>query len=193
VIAMLLVGLALAADPVAPPTYTVVMETTEGRVVVEVHRAWAPLAADRFHRLVTEGVYDGAPFFRVIRGFVAQFGLPLDPEIGATWRDARLPDDPVTQSNTRGRLSFATTGPGGRTTQVFVNLVDNPALDGHGFAPFASVVEGMDAVDDLYHRYGESPPRGRGPDQARLRAEGETYLRRFRKLDRIEKATVDGG
>ena len=186
-----LITVALAADPVAPDTYRVALETTEGPVVVEVHRRWAPLAADRFHRLVSEGVYDGVPFFRVVKGFVAQFGLPTDPEAAATWREERFADDPVTQSNLRGRRTFATTGPGGRTTQVFVNLADNPSLDGHGFAPFAEVVEGMDAVDALFHRYGDAPPGGRGPEQRMIRALGEDYLRKFKKLDRIESARVE--
>ena len=185
-----LISLALAADPVAPRSYDVSLQTTEGPVVVRVHRAWAPLAADRFHRLVSEGVYDGVPFFRVVKGFVAQFGLPTDPAVSAAWREERFPDDAVTQTNSRGRLSFATTGPGGRTTQVFVNLVDNPSLDGHGFAPFAEVVEGMEAIDGLFHKYGDAPPGGRGPEQRQIRALGEDYLRRFRKLDRVERATI---
>ena len=182
--------LALAADPQAPDTYRVAWDTTEGPVVLEVHRRWAPHAADRFHRLVSEGFYDGAPFFRVVKGFVAQVGIPPDPALAAEWKDARMPDDRPTQSNTRGRVTFATTGPGGRTTQVFVNLADNAALDGQGFAPFAEVVEGMDALDGLFHKYGDGPPFGRGPDQARIRAEGEAYLEKFRKLDRIRGATV---
>jgi peptidyl-prolyl cis-trans isomerase A (cyclophilin A) len=180
---------AWASQP-APEVYQVRLHTTEGVVVVAVHRDWAPHGADRFHALVSEGFYDNTAFFRVIKGFMAQFGLPGDPELAATWHGARIPDDPVRKSNTRGRLSFAAGGPGSRTTQVFVNLADNTTLDAQGFAPFGEVVEGMRVIDKLFRRYGDASPRGRGPSQGQIRAEGEVYLAHFPKLDRIEQAVV---
>jgi len=178
-------------NPVSPDSYHVRLSTTEGPVLVAVNREWAPHGADRFHALVSAGFYDDTTFFRVVKGFMAQFGLPGDPALSATWRDKRIPDDPVVQSNTRGRLTFATSGPGGRTTQIFVNLADNPSLDGQGFAPFGEVVDGMDAIDKLFRRYGDAPPRGRGPSQSQIRAAGEAYLAEFPKLDRIVSATLE--
>lgn len=179
-------------DPQAPETYRVHLDTTEGEVVLEVHRRWAPHGADRFHAMVQSGYLDGAPFFRVIKGFMAQFGIAANPEVTAVWTPRTLPDDPVTQSNTRGRVTFATSGPNRRTTQVFVNLADNAFLDAQGFAPFAEVVSGMDAVDALFHRFGDAAPRGRGPDQALLKRDGAAALvGRYRKLDRIVSARVE--
>jgi peptidyl-prolyl cis-trans isomerase A (cyclophilin A) len=159
--------------------------------VIEVQRDWAPYGADRFYELVKNGYFDGQRFFRVLSGFMAQFGIHGDPKVSAAWRERRIPDDPVKQSNTRGMVSFATAGPNTRTTQVFINYADNSALDGQGFAPFGRVVEGMDAVDRLFAGYGEGAPRGRGPDQGRIQGEGEAYLARdFPKLDSVKRATI---
>jgi peptidyl-prolyl cis-trans isomerase A (cyclophilin A) len=175
----------------APDQFRVRFETTKGPFVVEVHRDWAPRGADRFYNLVKLGYYDDVTFFRVVEDFMVQFGFHGDPEVTAAWSTAPIPDDPVKQSNTRGMVTFATAGPDTRTTQVFVNYKDNSYLDSQGFAPFGRVVEGMSAVDSLYSGYGEGPPRGAGPDQARARAEGNAYFRRdFPRLDHIEKATI---
>lgn len=177
----------------APDTFQVRFETSRGDVVVEVHRDWAPHGADRFYNLVRNGFYDGARFFRVIEGFMAQFGVSGDPAVSATWRNQRIPDDPVVASNTRGQVTFATAGPGTRTTQLFINFGNNAQLDGMGFAPFGAVVSGMDVVDSLHAGYGEGAPRGRGPAQDRLQAEGNVYLERdFPNLDYIMKAEILG-
>jgi len=175
----------------APNTYRARFETSAGDFVVEVHRDWAPFGADRFYNLVKSGYYDDGRFFRVIAGFMAQFGIHGDPHVAAVWRDARIPDDPVRQHNARGMVSFATAGPGTRTTQLFINYSDNSRLDGMGFSPFGRVVLGMDVVDRLYPGYGEGAPGGRGPGQGRIQAEGNAYLARdFPKLDRIKRATI---
>src|SRR5713226_8368967 len=180
-----------APEERGPDSYKVRFDTTKGQFVVTVTRAWAPLGADRFYTLVKSGFYDGARFFRMLPGFVVQFGIPADPAVTRKWRDTNLKDDPVKQSNTRGTVSFATDGPDTRTTQAFINLGDNARLDQRGFAPFGAVVSGMDVVDQFYSEYGEGEPRGKGPAQPRIEAEGNTYLERdFPKLDYIKRATV---
>ncbi len=180
-----------AASEAAPATFRARFETSAGDFVIEVQRDWAPQGADRFYNLVKGGVFDGARFFRVLPGFMAQFGIPGDPQLAAQWRDRRIADDPVRQSNTRGMVSFATAGPNTRTTQVFINFGNNSMLDGQGFAPFGRVVEGMAVVDKLYSGYGEGAPGGRGPDQGRAQREGNAYLAQdFPKLDYIKRATI---
>ncbi len=175
----------------APGTFRARFETRKGSFVIAVQRDWAPLGADRFYNLVKSGYFDGARFFRVIPGFMAQFGIHGDPHVAAAWRDATIPDDPVRQHNTRGAVSFATAGPGTRTTQLFINYGDNSQLDGMGFAPLGQVVEGMDVVDALYGGYGEGAPRGRGPDQGRIQLEGNVYLEReFPRLDYVRVASI---
>jgi peptidyl-prolyl cis-trans isomerase A (cyclophilin A) len=174
--------------------FRVQFETSKGLFVMEVHRGWAPHGADRFHQLVTTGFFDNTRFFRVLDGFMAQFGAHGDPEVNRAWESLTIPDDSVAQSNLRGYVSFAMAGPASRTTQVFINTVDNRNLDGMGFAPFAQVVEGMSVVDSLYAEYGEGAPAGFGPDQMRILAEGNAYLeRQFPKLDFIRSARVVGG
>ena len=175
----------------APATYKARFDTSKGTFVIEVHRAWAPRGADRFYNLVKNGFYDNVRFFRVLSGFMAQFGINGDPALMAKWRVARIADDPVKQSNTRGMISFATAGPGTRTTQVFINFGNNASLDRMGFAPFGQVVSGMNVVDALYAGYGEGAPNGRGPDQGRMQMEGNAYLKgNFKKLDYVKKATI---
>jgi peptidyl-prolyl cis-trans isomerase A (cyclophilin A) len=181
----------IAAEDTAPATFRARFATSAGDFVIEVQRAWAPRGADRFYALVRAGYYDGARFFRVLPGFVAQFGIAGDPAVTATWRERRIPDDPVRQRNTRGMVTFATAGAHTRTTQVFINYSDNSRLDAAGFAPFGRVVEGMDAVDRLHAGYGEGAPNGSGPDQGRIQAEGNAYLERaFPKLDYVRTATI---
>ena len=174
-----------------PETFRVRFETSGGDFVVEARRSWAPHGVDRFYDLVASGFFDGCRFFRVLEGFVAQVGISGDPVTSATWRRRTIPDDRVVESNRRGRVTFAMAGPGSRTTQLFINLVDNPGLDGMGFAPIAEVVQGMEQVDELYAAYGEGPPRGGGPDQARIQRDGEAYLaREFPRLDAIRRTVV---
>jgi peptidyl-prolyl cis-trans isomerase A (cyclophilin A) len=178
----------------APDKFKVRFETTKGNVVIEVTRSWAPNGADRFYNLVRNGYYDGCRFFRVVSGFMVQFGINGDPALNKVWREARIQDDPVTQSNTRGMVTFATAGPNTRTSQVFINFADrNAFLDGQGFSPFGKIVEGMDVVDKFNAEYGEGAPMGKGPEQDRIQKEGNAYLEAsFPNLDWIKAAIVVG-
>ncbi|MGH9687058.1 MAG: peptidylprolyl isomerase [Candidatus Acidiferrales bacterium] len=169
----------------APDVYDVKFDTTRGDFAVQVTRAWAPIGADRFYNLVKHGYFTGAAFFRVVPGFIVQFGLSADPAVNRVWRSANIKDDPVTQSNKRGTLTFATAGPNTRTTQLFINFADNAGLDRQGFAPFALVTSGMDVVDKIYSGYGERP------DQGAITTQGAAYLEKnFPKLDTIKSAAI---
>lgn len=174
----------------APETYEVKFVTTKGDFVVEVHRNWAPIGADRFYNLVKHHFFTDAPFFRVIPGFIVQFGLSANPAVNRVWQGANIKDDPVTQSNKPGTLTFATAGPHTRTTQLFINLGDNGRgtradLDSQGFAPFGQVISGMDVVQKLYSGYGERPQQ---PD---ITSQGKAYLdKNFPNIDSIKTATV---
>ncbi len=175
----------------APDRFRVRFETTKGPFVIEVTRAWAPRGADRFYNLVRVGYYDDVAFFRVIENFMVQFGIHGDPAVNAAWRQARIPDDPVSQSNKRGMVTYAMAGPDTRTTQLFINFRDNAGLDGQGFSPFGRVVEGLSVVDSLYSGYGEGAPSGMGPEQGRAQGEGNAYLKsRFPKLDFVKTARL---
>jgi peptidyl-prolyl cis-trans isomerase A (cyclophilin A) len=179
----------LDLDP--PPVFKALFETTAGDFIVEVDTDWAPLGARRFYNLVQAGYYDGVRFFRVVPGFVAQFGIHPDPQVSEAWRGARIADDSVSLSNLRGTLSFATSGPETRTVQLFINLVDNVRLDASGFSPFGRITGGMDAVDRIHGGYGEGAPRGNGPSQGRIQSEGEAYLSaEFPLLDQIIRAVI---
>ena len=178
----------------APATYKVRFDTSAGVFVIQVTRDWAPLGADRFYNLVKNGFYDDARFFRAISGFMVQFGINGDPALNSVWRNARLGVDPVKQGNKPMRISYAMGGtPDTRTTQVFINYRDNSAsLDKLGFASFGEVVEGQDVVNKIFTGYGEGAPRGSGPEQGRIQAEGNAYLKKeFAKLDYIKKATIE--
>jgi peptidyl-prolyl cis-trans isomerase A (cyclophilin A) len=180
-----------ALNEQAPATYKVQFDTSKGPFVIEAHRDWAPNGADRFYNLVKNGFYDNDRFFRVVTGFMVQFGINGDPKLSSVWREARIKDDPVKQSNGRGMITFATAGPNTRTTQVFINFADNSMLDNQGFAPFGKVVSGMNVVDALYSDYGEGAPRGRGPAQDRIQREGNAYLTaEFANMDYVKKATI---
>lgn len=176
----------------APATFTAHFDTSIGPFVITVHRDWAPNGADRFYNLVKHGFYNEARFFRAVPNFMIQFGIHGNPVISALWRNARIPPDKVTQSNRRGMVTFAMGGtPDTRTTQVFINTVNNARLDALGFAPFGEVTSGMDVVDRIFTGYGEGPPRGSGPDQGRIQAEGNAYLtKQFPKLDYVKSATI---
>lgn len=171
----------------APENYQVKFVTTAGDFVVEVHRAWAPIGADRFYNLVHHHFYDQAPFFRAVPGFVVQFGLSAHPAVSKAWRNANLKDDPVTQSNKPGTLTFATAGRDTRTTQLFINLGNNAGLDAQGFAPFAQITSGMDVVQKIYTGYGDTG----GPAQEGITKEGEAYVQKhYPKMDSIKTATI---
>ena len=176
----------------APATYTANFDTSAGSFVITVHREWTPHGADRFYNLVKHGFYNDARFFRAVPGFMVQFGLHGNPVISALWRNARIPPDKVTQSNRRGYVTFAMgASPDTRTTQVFINFVNNARLDAMGFAPFGEVTTGMDVVDKIYTGYGEGAPRGKGPAQPRIQAEGNAYLtKEFPRLDYVKTATI---
>jgi len=169
----------------APDVYEVTFKTTAGDFVVTVTRAWAPLGADRFYNLVRHGFFTDAAFFRVVPGFIVQFGLSANPAVNKVWDKASIKDDPVTQSNHTAYLTFATAGANTRTTQLFINLGENGSLDSQGFAAFGQVTTGMDVVQKIYSGYGESP------DQALITSQGKAYLdKSFPKLDHIISATV---
>jgi peptidyl-prolyl cis-trans isomerase A (cyclophilin A) len=175
----------------APATYKARFDTSKGVFVIDVNREWAPVGADRFYNLVKNGFYDENRFFRVISGFMVQFGINGNPQVSTPWRNAQIKDDPVKQSNKRGFITFATSGPNSRTTQVFINFGDNARLDSLGFAAFGQVTTGMNVVDQLYADYGEGAPQGRGPNQGRIQGEGNAYLTRdFPNLDFVRKATI---
>jgi peptidyl-prolyl cis-trans isomerase A (cyclophilin A) len=176
----------------APDTFGASFETNKGTFVVEVHRDWAPLGADRFFNLVKGGFYDDCRFFRVIDSLLVQVGIHPNPKVQAAWAAATIPDDPRKESNKRGTVTFASGGPNTRSTQFFINLADNNrAFDRQRLAPIGRVVSGLEVVDSLYSGYGEGAPRGSGPDQSTARAEGNAYLtKNFPKLDYIRKATI---
>jgi peptidyl-prolyl cis-trans isomerase A (cyclophilin A) len=175
----------------APAEYEVKFVTTQGEFTVKVTRAWAPNGADRFYNLVRHHFYDGASFFRVLSGFMAQFGLSAYPEVSNAWEQANIKDDPLVQHNQRGYITFATAGPNTRTTQVFINYGNNLALDKMGFTPFGQVTDGMEVVDKLYSGYGEGAPDGHGPDQSKVGNQGRVYLmKNFPSLDSIKTATI---
>ena len=173
----------------APTVFRARVTTNIGAFVIQVHRDWAPLAADRFYNLVKNGFYDGSRFFRVLDGFMAQFGLNGDPEITAAWRTASLADEPAIQHNLRGYVTFTReSGSNSRYTMVFINYKDNSYLDADGFAPFGQVITGMDVVDKLYSGYG----RANVPDQRRIVREGNAYLQQeYPKLDFVRTATIE--
>ncbi|HEY9462846.1 MAG TPA: peptidylprolyl isomerase [Vicinamibacterales bacterium] len=182
-------GAAQVKDEQAPATFRARFETSQGLFVIEVQREWAPRAADRFYTLVTRGFYDDARFFRVLSGFMAQFGLNGDPKIQGEYALANLIDEPPKQSNLRGFVTFAKeSAPNTRYTMVFVNYKDNSYLDADGFAPFGQVVSGMDVVDKLYSGYG----RQNVPDQRRIKSEGNAYLSaEYPMLDFIKSARIE--
>ena len=178
-------------DAASPESFRVKFVTTKGDFTVKVTRAWAPKGADRFYRLVTEGYFKDIRFFRVLPGFMAQFGASGNPELNARMASLQIPDDPVTQSNKRGMVTFAMAGPNTRSNQFFINYGDNARLDSQGFSPFGKVVDGMKVVDAVYGGYGEGAPSGLGPSQDSIAAKGNEYLQRaFPKLDYIKSATI---
>ncbi len=176
----------------APDVFKVRMETSKGSFVIETHRDWAPRGVDRFYNLVRAGFFDNSRFFRVRPGFIAQFGIPGDPAIAAAWKEQTIADDPVRESNTRGSIAYAMTGPDTRTTQLYINLSDNSRLDKDGFAPIGKVVVGMDVADQLYAGYGEDAGGGmRGGKQGKIFEGGNAYLdREFPSLDKLIRATI---
>jgi peptidyl-prolyl cis-trans isomerase A (cyclophilin A) len=175
----------------APEIFKAQFDTTKGKFTIEVTRSLSPNGADRFYNLVRSGYFKDVAFFRVIPGFMCQFGIHGDPAVSAKWREANIADDPVKGSNTRGTISFATAGPNTRTTQLFINFGNNVNLDGMGFSPFGKVTVGMDVVDKINGEYGEGAPGGSGPNQGRVQMEGNTYLKKdFPNLDYIKSATI---
>jgi peptidyl-prolyl cis-trans isomerase A (cyclophilin A) len=178
-------------DDPSPAVYRVAFETSKGNFVVEVNRDWAPRGADRFYTLVDQKFFDDSRFFRVVRGFVVQFGISGRPGVNRYWNNMVILDDPVKASNKKGYVTFAMAGPASRTTQVFINLRDNSkTLDKSGFAPFGRVISGMDVVESLYYSYGDFPPGGSGPDPSMIESQGNDYLlTRFPRLDYIKTAT----
>jgi len=176
----------------APETFRAQFDTTKGKITIEVTRSLSPLGADRFYNLVRSGYFKDIAFFRVVPGFMCQFGIHGDPAVSAKWNGADLPDEPVKAGNARGAITFAKAGPNTRTTQMFINFADNRRLDAMGFPSFGKVVEGMDVVDKLNGEYGDLAAfGGRGPDPRRIESEGNAYLKKeFPNLDYIKSATI---
>ena len=176
----------------APASYEAKFETSKGEFVIGVCRAWAPNGADRFYNLVRAGFFDDSRFFRVRAGYIAQFGIAGDPRIAAVWRNQTIPDDPVRQSNHRGWVAFAMTGPHARTTQIYINLADNTQLNAQGFAPIGKVIDGMENVEKLYAGYGENAGGGmRAGHQDHIFGGGNAYMdEHFPKLDKIIRAMI---
>ena len=196
--ALVVTGVAAAATPPqllhpealkakAPATYRASFKTTKGTFVVTVHRAWSPRGADRFYNLVRAHFFDGVTFFRVVKGFVVQFGISGDPKVAAAWQQATILDDPVKVSNTPATITYADAGPGTRTTQVFVNYGNNASLDAQGFSPFGRVTTGMSVLSHLYGGYGDQPTGA----QQQITTQGDAFLhRQFPKLDHIVTARI---
>ncbi len=176
----------------APSEFRVKVETSKGSFTIKVHRDWAPKGADRFYNLVKIGYFKDIAFYRVIEGFIVQFGFHGDPKVNKRWTNNRFKDDPVTQSNTAGRISFAMGGPNTRSTQFFINTVDNKNLDPMGFSPFGELEgAGLEVIKKLYSGYGECAPYGPGPHQGRASEGGNAYFKKgFPKLDYILSATL---
>lgn len=171
----------------APQLFDITFHTTKGDFVITVHRTWAANGADRLYNLAKNRFFDGVEFFRVVPNFVVQFGISPFPAVSKAWRSAMIPDDVVTNHNTRGTVSFASAGPNTRTTQLFVNLGDNSGLDSNGFAPVGSVTSGMDVIDKLYSGYGDEPT----PHQGEMQTQGNAWLQKnYPKLDSIETARI---
>lgn len=175
---------------VVPDVFRVKFQTSQGNFTVEANRAWAPRGVDRFHELVRMHYFDQNRFFRVIKGFIAQFGVHRDFDVHGKWREFFIVDDPPKEKNLRGTLAFAMSGPNTRATEIFINLADNKALDEQGFVPFAKIVEGVEVIDKLYSGYGEMRPEGKDIDAGRVEGETNEYLvPRFPKMDYIKTAT----
>lgn len=175
----------------SPATFRARFTTTKGNFVILVHRDWAPYGADRFYELMKLHLFDDNYFFRVLPNFIVQWGISGDPKTAKDWSSLSIPDDPANVPNKRGTVTFATAGPNTRTTQLFINLRDNPRLDEQGFTPFGEVSEGMNVVESLYSGYGEGAPNGSGPDQNAITDVGNSYLEEhFPSLDHITKAEI---
>lgn len=168
----------------APDTFKVRFECSNGNFTIECYKEWAPIGVEHFYELLKVKFYDGARFFRVVPGFIVQFGIAGDPQLNAKYGEKTIKDDPVKQSNKKGMVTYAKTSlPNSRSTQLFINLADNTRLDTMGFAPFARVIEGMEVVERINPKYGESP------DQMMIRMQGNAYLEQmFPDLDYIKRA-----
>jgi peptidyl-prolyl cis-trans isomerase A (cyclophilin A) len=174
----------------APQRFDATFTTTKGDFTITVERTWAPNGADRFYNLVKSHFFDGVKFFRVVPHFVVQFGISPDPQVSAAWSNATIADDPVTEHNVRGAVTFASAGPDTRTTQLFINLGSNTRLDSGGFAPIGSVTGGMSVVDRLYSGYANAPTS----HQAEMQAQGNAWLdKTYPKLDSIKTARIASG
>lgn len=180
-----------AFQGIPPDTFRVLMTTSQGDVVIEVVKEWAPLGAYRFYNLVKNGYFDGNRFYRIVPGFAAQFGATGYPKVAQAWDGRAIAADPVKVSNTRGMVSFAQSDPDSRSTQLFFNLNDNPQLDRKNFAPIGRVVSGWIAVKRLNDEYGELQPEGSGPAWRCVYKAGNRYLEKYYpRLDSIARARL---
>lgn len=179
----------------APAEYQAKFTTTKGDFVIDIHRDWAPLGADRFYNLVHSGYFTDVSFYRVVPGFIVQFGASPNPKVEAAWNKAPIKDEPAKTSNKPYYITFAMGGPNSRTTELFINLRDNAQLDAMGFASIGEVVQGKEVVDQIFSGYGDMEEQGgHGPSQTRLQNEGKPYLdKSFPKLDSIKSVSIISG
>lgn len=183
---------AFAASSNTPDHFSFAFETTQGEMQFDCPQGWAPLGEQRLYELITTDFFKDIAFFRVLNGFVAQFGISGDPAIAAQWENANIADDPVIASNLAGTLTYADAGPNTRTTQLFINLVDNVRLDAMGFSPVCKMVnsDGLAIAKKLYSGYGEGAPDGNGPSQELITQQGNAYLKNFPRLDYVQSAVL---
>jgi peptidyl-prolyl cis-trans isomerase A (cyclophilin A) len=190
IVLLALAGCSKSQPEKVPETFHVRFTTSKGDFTVEVNRAWSPRGVDRFHELLRNNYFKEGRFFRVVPGFIAQFGVHKDYDTNKLWRQFLIGDDPRKLNNERGTLSFAQSGPATRATEMFINLKDNPSLDEQSFVPFARVTQGMEVVDSFYSGYGELRPEGKYIEPGRVREGGNSYLARFPNLDYIRKTEI---
>ena len=131
-----------------------------GTFTMQLQPDWAPIGAQRVKELAASNFFVNTRFFRVMPGFVAQFGIHGNPEVSSYYKQEKMVDDPVRQTNSYGTVTFATSGPNTRTTQLFINYGNNAFLDSQGFAPVGKIIQGMDVVERICDKYSGNISQG---------------------------------
>lgn len=146
----------------APASFRAVFKTNKGAFIIEAYRKWSPMGVDRLYQLIKTGFYNNTMLFRAEQKFVIQFGISNSREINRFWDPKKLKDEPPLQKNKKGIIAFARGGINDRSTQLFINMVNNPLLDTvlrvglRGYTPVAKVIKGMEVVAMINDRYGRS-------------------------------------